>query len=65
MLTLKWSSTRLFVTTLALFGATALPACAEAVADRFLKNPVVVVDFVLSLTDPGKDVPNCPRSSLH
>jgi len=34
MLTLKWSSTRLFVTTLALFGATALPACAEAVADR-------------------------------
>jgi membrane-associated phospholipid phosphatase len=33
MLTLKWSSTRLFVTTLALFGATALPARAEAVAD--------------------------------
>ena len=33
MLTLKWSSTRLFVTTLALFGATALPGRAEAVAD--------------------------------
>jgi hypothetical protein len=33
MLTRKWSSTRLVVTTLALFGATALPARAEAVAD--------------------------------
>ena len=68
MLTLKWSSTRLFVTTLALFGATALPARAEAVADgpkvAQWKTWVLASGFEISVPAPPVDSSDQTKAEL-